>query len=194
MEPECSSPLVQEPATCPTPEPDHFGTLSNEISWSRELISFHLLLGFPSGLFPFGFRTQTLYALIDSPIRSTPLSIIFLLISSARWYVMKSAYHDVPLTSNLLLKKSEVIHDWFSGPKHGKSWCWPGCSYGRLRSGQSLSTTPACYVCAKPDLECPRGGQPGTYTHVATSKATNLERRGTGGNVSSGRPETGADT
>jgi len=33
------------------------------------------------------------------------------LISSARGYVMKSANHDVPLTSNVLQMKSEDIHD-----------------------------------------------------------------------------------
>ena len=66
--------LIQEPITCLTPEPDHSDTLSNEISWSRMLTSFHLRLGFP-----LGFHTQTLYKFKDSPICSTrPLHHILL--------------------------------------------------------------------------------------------------------------------
>ena len=64
---------------------------------------------------------------------------------------MKNANHNVSLTSNLLQMKSEGIHDWFRGSKHGNRLCSPGCSYSRWRSGQSLPDTPAFYVSTKPD-------------------------------------------
>ena len=42
------------------------------ISWRSILIlSIYLLLGLPSGLFPFGFPTKTLYTPLSSPIRAT---------------------------------------------------------------------------------------------------------------------------
>ena len=49
-------------------------------SWRSVLIlSTHLRLGLPSGLFPFGFPTKTLYTLLSSPIRATcPTHLILL--------------------------------------------------------------------------------------------------------------------
>ena len=49
-------------------------------SWRSILIlSIHLRLGLPSGLFPSGFPTKTLYTPISSPIRATcPAHLIFL--------------------------------------------------------------------------------------------------------------------
>ena len=56
------------------PNPVHIPTSHRSI-----LISTHLRLGLPSGLFPSGFPTKTLYAPLSSPIRATcPAHLILL--------------------------------------------------------------------------------------------------------------------
>jgi hypothetical protein len=61
MEPEDSSPNSQELSTRPYPEPDQ-STPPHHISPRFVLIlSTHLRLGLPSGLFPSGFSTNNLY-------------------------------------------------------------------------------------------------------------------------------------
>jgi len=80
MEPEGSLPRLQMPTICPCPEPDQSSPYSHPTSWIFILIlSSHLCLGLPSGIFPSGFPTKTLHATILSPIRATcPTHLILL--------------------------------------------------------------------------------------------------------------------
>ena len=80
MEPEGSLPHSQVPATCPYPEPARSSPRHHSISWKTGLIlSSHLCLGLPSGLFLSGFLTKTLYMPLLSLIRATcPAHLILL--------------------------------------------------------------------------------------------------------------------
>jgi hypothetical protein len=76
MEPEGSLPYLQVPVTCsypqPTPSSPHppHHHLHRQTSWKPILIlSSHLRLGLPNGLFPLGFLTNTLC----TPVSSTML-------------------------------------------------------------------------------------------------------------------------
>jgi hypothetical protein len=61
--PEGSLPCSQEPAACPSPEPDQSSPRPHLISWrSSLLLSYHTLLGLPSGFFPSGLSSKRLYA------------------------------------------------------------------------------------------------------------------------------------
>ena len=72
MEPEGSLPHLQVLATCPIPEPDQSCPRTHDNSWRSVLIlSSHLRLGLPSGLFPSGFSTKNLYTPLPSPTRAT---------------------------------------------------------------------------------------------------------------------------
>jgi hypothetical protein len=78
QEPEGSSPHSQQPATGPCPETVEYNPHPQPISLRSILTpSFHLRLGLPSGLFPSGFPTKTLYTFLSYPMRATcPAHII----------------------------------------------------------------------------------------------------------------------
>ena len=73
MEPEGSFTHSQVPNTCPYPEPHQSSPCPpHPTSWiSIIILSTHLRLGLPSGLFPSGFPTKTLYTTHLTPIRAT---------------------------------------------------------------------------------------------------------------------------
>jgi hypothetical protein len=73
MEPEGSSQCSQEPSTGPYPEPDQSSPYYL-ILRSILILSIHLRLDLPSGLFPSGIPTNILYAFLFSPIRATCLA------------------------------------------------------------------------------------------------------------------------
>ena len=58
MEPEGLLPYSQVPAICPYPEPDRSSLCSHNPSIL--ILSSHLLLGLPSGIFPWDFLNKTL--------------------------------------------------------------------------------------------------------------------------------------
>jgi len=73
IETEGSLPHSQMPATCPYPEPAQSSPYPHiPLLWRSILIlSTYLCLGLPSGLFPSGFPTKTLYMSRLSPICAT---------------------------------------------------------------------------------------------------------------------------
>jgi hypothetical protein len=82
MDPEDSIPHSQNPTTCPYPEPDKYSPYPH-IPLSEGpflMLSSDLRLGFPSGLFPSGFLTKTLYALLLSPyvLHAPPISFFLI--------------------------------------------------------------------------------------------------------------------
>ena len=111
MEPEGSLPHSQVPATCPYHQPDRFQSIPPyPTSWTSILIlSSHLCLGLPSGLFPSGFPTKTLYTPLLSPYTLHALSLILNFITQtivgeeyrSLSFSLYSFLHS-PVTSSLL--------------------------------------------------------------------------------------------
>ena len=112
MEPEESLPLLQKPSTCPYPEPDQSSPCPHPISRRFILIlSSHLHLSLPSGLFLSGIPTKSLYAPLQSSKRATCPACLFLLdlvtrIIFGEEYISLSSslcsFLHSPVTSSLL--------------------------------------------------------------------------------------------
>jgi hypothetical protein len=68
IEPEGSSPCSQDPSTGPYPEPVPSSTYIPSYLTYILILSTHLRLGLPSGLFPSGLPINILYAFLFSPI------------------------------------------------------------------------------------------------------------------------------
>ena len=80
MEPEDSLPHSQVQANCPCPESHHpVHALMPYILKIHLNIILHLRLGLPTGLFPSGFPTKTLYTPVLYPIRATCPAQLFIL-------------------------------------------------------------------------------------------------------------------
>ena len=88
MESEGSLPQLQAPATCPLPWARSIQPmLPHHTSWRPLLIlSSHLLLCLPSGLFPPGLTTKTLYEPLLSPTRATCSAQLILLDHLNIWW------------------------------------------------------------------------------------------------------------
>ena len=78
MEAEDSLPHTQQPATCPSPEPDQSSPCPHPTSLKPILIlSSHLRLRLSSGLLHSGNLTKTLYAPLIAPfvLHALPISV-----------------------------------------------------------------------------------------------------------------------
>jgi len=80
MEPEVSLPHSQVPANCPyLSQLDPVHTATSHFLKIHHNIILQSMLGLPSGLFPSGFPTKTLYTPLLSPIRAIRPAHLFLL-------------------------------------------------------------------------------------------------------------------
>ena len=86
MEPGSSLLYLQEPTTCPYPEPD-YSSLCHCILFLREPLRYHLHLGLPSGLVSSGCLTKTLYAVLFPPYMSCTLPISYDHLNNTGWRV-----------------------------------------------------------------------------------------------------------
>jgi hypothetical protein len=112
VEYEGSLPTSQELTTCPYPEPDQSSPHYPHLISKRSvlILSTHLSLGLPNGLFPCAFPTKNLYVFHFSPTRTTcPVHLILLdliiLIILGEEYKSRSSslcnFHHSPVTSSL---------------------------------------------------------------------------------------------
>ena len=114
MEPEGSLPHAQVYGTCPCPEPDQSTPCpQHPTTWRSILIlSSHLSLVLPSGLFPSGLPTTTLYTPLLSLIPATcPTHLILLYWITRIIFVdyrplsyLECSFLHFPVTSSLLVQ------------------------------------------------------------------------------------------
>jgi hypothetical protein len=97
-EPEGSSQCSQEPSTGPYPETD-WSSPYHPISLRSILMSIHLRLGLPSGLFPSGFPTNILYAF-----------------SVNSWSIEEEEEEGVVFTTQMRQKKNSAKMDFSKKP------------------------------------------------------------------------------
>jgi hypothetical protein len=109
MEPGSSLPCSQQLLPCPYPEPEKSMSYTKPVSWRSMLIPFHVHLDLPSGLFPLGLPTKTLYAPLLSNIHATCPTHLILLVLITRndiWWVVQLlkllTMHSSPLPCYLV--------------------------------------------------------------------------------------------
>jgi len=101
METEGSLPCWQQPVHYPTHEPDQFSQRPHPVSWRSILIlSSHVRLGLPSGIFPSRFLTEALYTLLFSQFVPHAQRLSFFIWSPGQ-YLMWSTNCEVSQCANV---------------------------------------------------------------------------------------------
>jgi len=108
MEPVRSSPYSEAPA--PVPFLSQRNPFRTHTTWSILILSSHLRLGIPSGPFPSGLPTKTLYAPLLSPFVPQAPPFPFFSISSPEWYLVRSTDQRFDIHDRQLLNTLTNFH------------------------------------------------------------------------------------